>query len=63
MEVKSWGWVGALCGNNFYNSRRFARISSIKAIEGVWADHIYCLHLLAAKICCASEAFRSGALQ
>jgi hypothetical protein len=52
-----------LRGNNFYDLCHFTHIFSIKAIEGVRADHIYCLYPLAAKICYASEAFHSGALR
>jgi hypothetical protein len=36
---------------------RFTHIFSIKAVEGVRVDHIYCPYLLAIKICYASEAF------
>jgi hypothetical protein len=47
---------GLLRGNIFGDPCCFACVFSIKATEGVSADHIYCPHLHVAKIFCASKA-------
>jgi hypothetical protein len=57
------GEQGTLCGNIFNGLCWFTHVFSIKAAEGVRADHIYCSYLLVAKISCTSEASHSKALR
>jgi hypothetical protein len=67
LEVKSLrgggGGGGGVGGPHFNNPHGFTHIFSIKAVEGGDGRSYYCLHLLTAKIYCASEAFRSVALR